>query len=216
MEPHVQTFLPSRFYATIGWAALAGSAVCLLCAFRAPYAFIPALLCILTAAGLFWLSSRPPICVGETQFTIGERAIAWREVREINRSRFLSPLVLQLKLTNSRSRVLVYPGEPNRIELLLAQLRKRSHLATFDGVPYREYWHWTNWEELQPDTPAEPPTRLFSSEDEAEIERLYHTLKTGGRLDTHTVDTHAVDPHTVDPSPASGAQTPGAKTSGED
>src|ERR1700742_3712033 len=120
MEPNVERFLPSRFYASVGWAALIGSLICVLCAFRAPYAFIPAVLCILTAAGLFWLASRPLISVGETQFTIGERAIAWREVREINRSRFLSPLVLQIKLTNSRSKILVYPGEPSRIELLLA------------------------------------------------------------------------------------------------
>lgn len=202
MEPNVERFLPSRFYASVGWAALSGSLVCVLCAFRAPYAFIPAVLCILTAAGLFWLAARPLICVGETQFSIGERAIAWREVREINRSRFLSPLVLQIKLTNSRSKVLVYPGEPSRIELLLAQLRKRSHLATFDGVPYREYWHWTNSEEQQPEAaPAVAPVRLFTPEDEAEIERLFQTLKAGGRLDSHTVD-----PST----------TSGAKTSGED
>jgi hypothetical protein len=206
MEPNVERFLPSRFYASVGWAALTGSLICVLCAFRAPYAFIPAVLCILTAAGLFWLASRPLISVGETQFTIGERAIAWREVREINRSRFLSPLVLQIKLTNSRSKVLVYPGEPSRIELLLAQLRKRSHLATFDGVPYREYWHWTNLEEQeqQADAPAAaPPVRLSTPEDEADIERLFQTLKTGGRLDSHA--------HTKDPSPTSGA-----KTSGED
>jgi hypothetical protein len=211
MEPNVERFLPSRFYASVGWAALTGSLVCVLCAFRAPYAFIPAVLCILTATGLFWLAARPLISVGETQFTIGERAIAWREVREINRSRFLSPLVLQIKLTNSRSKVLVYPGEPSRIELLLAQLRKRSHLATFDGVPYREYWHWTNLEEQEHHaevTPGAPPVRLFTPEDEAEIERLFQTLKTGGRLDSHT---HTIGPHTIDPSPTSGA-----KTSGED
>jgi hypothetical protein len=207
MEPNVERFLPSRFYASVGWAALTGSLVCVLCAFRAPYAFIPAVLCILTATGLFWLASRPVISVGETQFTIGERAIAWREVREINRSRFLSPLVLQLKLTNSRAKVLVYPGEPSRIELLLAQLRKRSHLATFDGVPFREYWHWTNLEEQQAEAPpATPPAQLFSTEDEAEIERLFQTLRSGGRLDSPTVD-----PHTIDQSPTSGA-----KTSGED
>lgn len=197
MEPNVETFLPSRFYASVGWASLGGSLVCLLCAFKAPYAFIPALLCVLTAAGLFWLGSRPPICVGKTQFTVGDRAIAWREILEINRSRFLSPLVLQVKLTNSRSKILIYPGEPNRIELLLAQLRKRSHLASFDGVPYREYWHWTNLDE--PETPlVDPLVRLLSTEDEAEVERMYKTLKTGGRLDPH------------------GMEIPGAKTSGED
>jgi hypothetical protein len=73
-------------------------------------------------------------------------------------------------------------------------------------VPYREYWHWTNLEEQEqkPEAlPPAPPVRLFTPEDEAEIERLFQTLKTGGRLDSHT--------HTIDPSPTSGA-----KTSGED
>ena len=88
MEPNVEIFLPSRQYARVGWAALAGSLVCVLCGFGAPLAFIPALLCATTAAAIFWLAARPPIRLGETQFNIGERSIAWREVREMNRSRF--------------------------------------------------------------------------------------------------------------------------------
>jgi hypothetical protein len=184
MEPSVDTFLPSRRYANLGWAAFAGSLVGVLCAFKAPYAFVPAFLCILTAAGLFWLASRPPIYIGETQFNIGERAIAWREVREINHSLLLVPLILRIKLTNSRYKLLVYPGELARVELLLAQLKKGSHLATFDGVPYREYWRRISLDGPHPDLPpVQPPVRLLSSDDEAEIERLYQTLKTVGRLD---------------------------------
>src|SRR5579875_3818562 len=100
MEPTVETFVPSRLYSRVGWAALAGSAVCVLCGLRAPLAFIPGILCAATSAALFWLAARPAIRIGETQFNIGDRAIAWREVREINTSRFLSPLVLKLQLTN--------------------------------------------------------------------------------------------------------------------
>src|ERR1700733_2734453 len=112
MEPNVETFLPSRQYVRFGWAALAGSLVCVLCGFGAPLAFIPALLCATTAAAIFWLAARPPIRVGETQFNIGDRCIAWREVREINRSRFnnvgfISPLILHMKLTNGRYKFLV-------------------------------------------------------------------------------------------------------------
>ena len=113
MEPNVETYQPSRLYARIGWAALAGSLVCVFCGFRAPLAFIPGCLCVATTVVLFWLAARPPIRMGETQFNIGERAIAWREVREINSSRFVSPLILKLKLTNSRQKVLVFPGEPS-------------------------------------------------------------------------------------------------------
>ena len=195
MEPNVETFIPSRQYARFGWAALAGSMVCVLCGFGAPLAFIPALLCILTAAAIFWLAARPPIRLGETQFNIGERCVAWREVREINRSRFnnagfISPLILHLKLTNGRSRLLVYPGEAERVERLLKMLRKHSHLASFDGVPYRDYWMWNDpaGDEDRPALPpaSAPPVHLFSREDEEEIERLYQKLKTVGRLDSRS------------------------------
>jgi hypothetical protein len=206
MEPSVEIYQPSRLYARVGWAALAGSLICVLCGFRAPLAFIPGFLCASTAAALFWLSARPAIRIGETQFNIGERAIAWREVREINSSRFVSPLVLKLKLTNSRHKLLIYPGEPERIAKLIVSLRKNSHFATFDGVSYRDYWSWTNLPGLNDPLPngldantnkglTNPPGAakpsdepLLSPEDEEEIERLYQKLKTVGRLDSRSTD----------------------------
>ncbi|HZS57018.1 MAG TPA: hypothetical protein VFA65_21615 [Bryobacteraceae bacterium] len=186
MEPSVEVYQPSRLYARAGWIAVAGTVVCILCGLRAPLAFIPGGLCIATAGVLFWLSVRPVIRVGENQFNIGERAIAWREVREINSSRFVSPLVLWLKLTNSRRKVLIYPGEPERIAHLIAQLRKNSQLATFDGVAYRDFWTWASLTGLPGDAPVlDQPVRMLTQDEEDEIERMYQTLKTDGRLDTH-------------------------------
>lgn len=187
MEPGVEIFVPSRVYARAGWATLAGSLLCVLGAFREPLALIPGLAFAAVATALFWLASRPPIRVGETQFNIGERAIAWREVREINRSRFVSPLVLRLRLTNSRQKVLVYPGEPENVRRLLLELRRNSQLATFDGVTYRDYWTWCTLNAPEGHTPLlEQPVRMFSAEDEAEVERLYQKLKAVGRLDTRS------------------------------
>lgn len=189
MDPSVETFLPSRLYARVGWAALAGSLVCVLCGFRAPLAFIPGVLCAITSAGLFWLAARPAIEVSQDQFNIGDRAIAWREVREVNRSRFLSPLVIKLKLTNSRRKVLIFPGEPDRIERLMFQLRKNSQLATFDGVAYRDYWTWLSLSGGQGDTSTlDQPVRMLSPDDEDEVERLYQKLKSVGRLDGRSSD----------------------------
>ncbi|MBV9158793.1 MAG: hypothetical protein JO097_21215 [Acidobacteriaceae bacterium] len=189
MEPSVEIYQPSRLYARIGWAALAGSLICILCGFRAPLAFIPGFLCAITGAALFWLAARPPIRIGENQFNIGERAIAWREVREINSSRFVSPLLLKIKLTNSRHKLLIFPGEPERIARLMFQLRKHSHLASFDGVAYRDYWIWSSLTGSQAENPTvEHPVRMLSSEDEDEIERMYQKLKTVGRLDSRSPD----------------------------
>lgn len=189
MDLSVETFLPSRLYARVGWAALAGSLVCVLCGFRAPLAFIPGVLCAITSAGLFWLAAQPAIEVTEEQFQIGDRVIAWREVREVNRSRFLSPLVIKLRLTNSRRKILIFPGEPDRIERLMFLLRKHSQLATFDGVAYRDYWTWLSLSGGQGDTSTlDQPVRMLSPDDEEEIERLYQKLKSVGRLDGRSTD----------------------------
>ena len=198
MEPSVETFLPSRWYARTGWFIAAASVALTFFGLRSPFALIPAAAAALAALLLLWLSARPAIHVGETQFNIGDRAIAWREVKEINRVRILSPLILRLKLTNSRKRVLIYPGEMSRVEQLVHLLRKHSHLATFDGVAYRDYWTWSSMaglhgpkptgalppgQKLLPKPLMEQPVRMLSAEEEDEIERMYQKLKTVGRLD---------------------------------
>ncbi len=194
MEPCVEIFQPSRLYVRAGWVALAGSLVCILCGFRAPLAFIPGSLCAATGAALFWLGARPTIYVGETQLNIGSRAIAWQELRQINSSRFISPLVLSLRLTNSRKKLLIFPGEPERIDRLLRQLKKRSYLASFDGVAYRDYCTWTSMTALHGDNGAgDQPAKMLSKEDEDEIVRMYQKLKTVGRLDSRKTESKTPD-----------------------
>ena len=189
MEPSVEIYAPSRLYARVGWAALAGAIVCILCGFRAHLAFVPGALCALTAGILFWLATLPPIRVGVTQFHIGERTIAWQEVREINSSRFLSPLILKLKLTNSRRKTLIFPGEPEQIARLMYQLRKNSSWAKFDGVAYRDYWTWNDIKEQNGvDSTNDNPVRMLNQNDEEEIERMYQKLKSVGRLDSRESD----------------------------
>lgn len=187
MPSNLEIYIPSRLYAKVGWFALVGALVSVAFGLRSAFAFIPGLLSGLTAAVLFWLAARPRITVGENQFTIGERAIAWREVKEINSSRFVSPLLLDIKLTNNRRKRLVYPGEPEQIGKLMYQLRRHSHMATFDGVAYRDYWTWTSLGSNKLAGPvAEQPVRMISQDDEEEIERLYQRLKTVGHLDARS------------------------------
>ena len=187
MESGVEIFVPSRVYARVGWATLGGSLLCVLGTFREPLALIPALAFAGGAAALFWLAARPPIRIGETQFNVASAPLRGGRFGEINRSRFVSPLVLRLRLTNSRQKLLVYPGEPEQVQRLLIELRRNSQLATFDGVTYRDYWTWCTLNSPQGHDPLlEQPVRMFSAEDEAEVERLYQKLKAVGRLDART------------------------------
>lgn len=182
-----EVYLASRFYARIGWGGLACAVACLLFGLRSPYAIIPGILCGLTSVFLFWLATRPRIVISDSQFTIGERAVAWREVLEINTGRFVSPLVLTLILTNNRRKRLIYPGEPEHIARLLYSLRKYSTLATFDGVSYRDYWSWSGLSEATGITmPTGPQARMVSQDDEEEIERLLQKLKSVGHLDSRS------------------------------
>jgi hypothetical protein len=212
MEPCVETFIPSRWYTRAGWFTLAGSAALASFGFRSPILLILSTACLGAALVLLWLSSRPAIQVGETQFNIGDRAIAWREVKEVNRIRILSPLILRLKLTNSRRKLLIYPGEFSRVEQLVHLLRKNSHLATFDGVAYRDYWTWSSMtglhgsnlqgpkqigpaqsgQKLLPKSSLDQPVRMLTQEEEDEIERMYQKLKAVGSLDFR------IDPYSSD------------------
>ncbi len=201
MEPSIEIFVPSRLYGRTGGLITAGSAALGLLAFRMPVFLIPVAILLLVGILLLWLAARPLIRVGETQFNVGERSIAWREVKEVNRVRIVSPLILRIKLTNSRKRILIYPGDISRIEQLVHLLRKNSHLATFDGVAYRDYWTWSSMTGLHGQTqpgqqPAKPlldqPVRMLTSDEEDEIERMYQKLKTVGSLDSR------IDPSKVD------------------
>ncbi len=190
MEPCVETFVPSRLYARAGWLSAVLSALLASLAFRSPILLIAGAICSLVALSLLWLSARPCIQVGEMQFNIGDRAIAWREVTEVNRIRIIAPLVMRIKLTNGRKRLLIYPGEVKRAEQLLHRLRKSSYLATFDGVAYRDYVAWSGMPDLASTTaqggPRPQPIRMMSRSDEDEIEKMFQKLKAVGSLDSRT------------------------------
>jgi hypothetical protein len=188
MESNVELYQPARLYVRSGWAAFAGSLICAVCGLEVRLAFIPACICAVSAAVLFWMGSRPSIRISATQFNVGERAIAWREVREINGG-FGSPLLIRIKLTNARQKLIVFPGEGERIARLMYQLRRHSYLATFDGVAYRDFWTWSTLNDANQGQPVlKQPVRMLSAEDEDEIERMFHKLKSVGRLDVRSDD----------------------------
>jgi hypothetical protein len=175
---------PARHYVSFGAVALAltGCSVWLGLWLGWPPAFVPAGLFLVTAAVLLALAFRPVIKVFDDHLEIGKRLIPWQDVRRVDRTGWISPLVVKLTLYDEEPVVLVYPGEVDCCKHLLRTLRQMATGATIDNVPYRQYWG-----ELLgvSDTKqiAAPRYRVLRPEDEEEVERLYFLLKTVGHID---------------------------------
>ena len=177
-------YLPARHYITFGITALAlGMFSAWLGISWAP-AFIPAGLLVLTSALLLILALRPPIDVQDAYLAIGKNCIPWMDIRRIDRTKWLSPLIVRLTLYDDSRITLIYPGDLESCKSLLRTLRRMAHDALIDGIPYRQYWG----EVLAPSAAerkqlSSPRYRLLLPEDEAVVERLYQLLKTVGHLD---------------------------------
>jgi hypothetical protein len=176
-------YLPARHYLWFGIAAVvfAGGSGAL--GWGWPPAFIPASLFLATATLLFLAAFRPAIEVHEGHLSIGKRHIPWMDIRRLDRTGWISPLILRLTLYDDSRIILIYPGDLDSCNSLLRHLRRFSTDALIDGIPYRQYWG----ELLAPGSErkqvAPPRYRVLRPEDEAEVERLYQRLKTVGNLD---------------------------------
>jgi hypothetical protein len=151
----------------------------------ATLAFVPAGALLLAAVLLFAMAFRPAIEIHEGYVSIGKRIIPWMDIRRLDRTGWVSPLlIVRITLFDDSRMVLVYPGDLDSCNSLLRHLRRLSRDALIDGIPYRQFWG----ELLAPgaaDRKQTPPPRyrLLRPEDEAEVERLYQRLKTVGNLD---------------------------------
>jgi hypothetical protein len=177
-------YLPARHYLWLGIAAVVLSVFSAWVGWQSPLAFLPALLFLLTAAFLFLMASRPVIEVHEGYLSVGKRMIPWIDIRRLDRTGWVSPLIVRITLFDDSHLMLVYPGHLDSCNSLLRHLRRLSRDALIEGIPYRQYWG----EALAAATerkPAPPPRyRILKPEDEAEVERLYQRLKTVGHLDS--------------------------------
>jgi hypothetical protein len=152
-------------------------------AWESPLAFVLTVLFVLTAAFLFLMAFRPAVEINEGYLSIGKRIIPWMDIRRLDRTGWVSPLIVRITLFDDSRLLLVYPGDLNSCNSLLRHLRRLSRDALIDGIPYRQYFG----EVLAAGAarkPAPPPRyRILKPEDEAEVERLYQRLKTVGNLD---------------------------------
>ncbi|HUI76781.1 MAG TPA: hypothetical protein VLY24_02670 [Bryobacteraceae bacterium] len=186
-------YLPARHYRWFGIAAVVLAAV--LGAFARWLGWswlltsIPSGLLLVTAAVSLWLAFLPAIEVQESHLAIGQRRIPWMDIRRLDRTGWISPLILRLTLYDDSRLLLTYPGDLDSCNTLLRHLRRFSTDALIDGIPYRQYWG----ELLAPSPERKPVTappryRVLRPEDEAEVERLYQRLKTVGNLDQKSTD----------------------------
>ena len=177
-------YVPARHYISFGIVALAlaGFAGWLGLYYAWTPALVPSALFFLTAALLLILAFRPTIKVYDAHLEIGKKIIPWQDVRRVDRTNWISPLVVKLALYDDDTVVLVYPGEVDCCKHLLRTLRQMSTNALIDGTPYRQYWG-----ELLGTNEAKqlnaPRYRVLRPEDEEEVERLYFLLKTVGHID---------------------------------
>jgi hypothetical protein len=176
-------YVPARHYLSFGLTALALAAFSGWLGVEWAPAFIPAVLFLFSAALLLILAFRPAIEIHEEYLAIGKRRVLWIDIRRLDRTGWISPLIVRLTMFDDSRLLLIYPGDLDCCNSLLRNLRRLSRDALIDGVPYRQYWG----EALNPGTDRRqlpsPRYRMLRPEDEAEVEKLYQRLKTVGHLD---------------------------------
>ena len=183
-------FTPSRHYLPAAVLAFLAALFSAWCGTRWWPAYVPAALLLLIAGAILYAVLRPAIEIYDLHLSIGRETVAWNQIRRIDRTGWVSPLVLYLTLLNERRIQIVYPGDAGSGQALLRYLRRNSREALIDGVPYRQFWgeimpapsHTTTALERKP-AHAPPRYRMLLQEDEEEVERLFQRLKAVGNLD---------------------------------
>jgi len=176
-------YVPARHYLSFGFAALALAAFSGWLGLEWKPAFVVAALFLLSSTLLLILAFRPAIEIHEEYLAIGGRRVLWMDIRRMDRTGWISPLIAHMTLFDDSRLLLIYPGDLDSCNSLLPNLRRLSRDALIDGVPYRQYWG----EALNPGPDRRqlpsPRYRMLRPEDEADVEKLYQRLKTVGHLD---------------------------------
>jgi hypothetical protein len=175
-------YVPARHYISFGAVTLVLAGFCFWLGFTWTPAIAPAVLFFLTSALLIALALRPAIRVYDAHIEIGKRVIPWQDIQRVDRTGWISPLIVKLTLFDDESITVVYPGEVDCCKHVLRTIRQMATSAMIDGIPYRQYWgEMLGMNETRQLPP--PRYRVLRPEDEEEVERLYFLLKTVGHID---------------------------------
>jgi len=176
-------YSPSRHYLSAGLIAVGLAAFSGWIALQWPPAWIAAVLFLASAAILLALALQPAVEIYEHHLAVGKRVIPWKDIRRLDRTSWISPLIVQLTLADDRRIVLVYPGDIDAGKSLLRHLRRCAKDALIDGLPYRKFWGEAVSSGADRRQLPSPKYQLVRPDDEAEIERMFQRLKTVGHLD---------------------------------
>lgn len=185
MGNDVTYYAPSRNYFWLGVTALLLAGFCGWCATQWTPAAAPAGLLAASAVLLLFFSTRPPVGISAEALLIGGRRIPWSEIRRVDRTGWVSPLVLRIALRDRQVMYLIYPGDLDASQSLLRQIRRMARKALLDGIPYNEFWRMEARSAGSRQLPS-PKYQILRPEDEAEVELLYARLKAAGRLEPNT------------------------------
>lgn len=175
-------YTPSRRYLIAGFVALGLSVFSAWCADEWTPALIPAVLLLVTAVAVLFLALQPRVEIHEEYLAVGRRVIPWSDIRRLDRTSWVSPLIMRLQLQGNRVLILIYPGDFDSATSLLRHLRRFARESLIDGIPYRQFWGETLARDESRQLSA-PKYHLLRPDDEAEVERLYQRLKAVGHLD---------------------------------
>lgn len=174
-------FAPSRVYSVATLVGLIMTAFSVWCALRWWPAWIPTTLLFASVVGAAWIALRPLIEVNNSHLVIGRRTIAWEDVRRVDQTNWVTPMVVELTLREGPRLRVIYPGRAEQCGLLLRSIQQRATLSLINGVPHRRIFGEPP--PIRPEKMPPPRPRFLSDQDEADVERMLHILKTAGRLD---------------------------------
>jgi hypothetical protein len=91
-------YLPAKHYLWLGAVAVVFAGTCAWFAGTISLAYVPASLFLLTAGFLFAMALRPAIEIHEGYLSIGKRIVPWMDIRRLDRTGWLSPLIVRVTL----------------------------------------------------------------------------------------------------------------------
>lgn len=179
----VARYLPSRHYLFAGIVALVLSAASASVGLRWTLAFLPAFLFLLSAGVVLFIALQPPIEIHQNHLRVKRRVVPWNQIRRLDRTGWVSPLVVYVTLLDDERILLIYAGDLDSATNLLRHLRCYSREALIDGIPFGQFWDDALKAEPESRLLPSPKYRLLLPEDEAEVERMFQRLKTVGHID---------------------------------